>query len=397
MTRILFILRGMVPPRPDTERDQFTYWSRIAEGEVLLPVWFRSSDEVDPHLRATFPKYRVGKFCYHQFLDYRYPRFLRLVARFVFYISKGFQLHREKQIDVILSYGTNLTGIAAVVLKWLTGAKLIAELPNVPENAYRYYAQGEGTVAAIKRFIANLSQNFVCSSADCLKLLYPWQLYKYPRLQKKRYLVFPTLVSLHTITSIPCDEKFILLVGFPWYTKGADILIRAFMSIAAQFPDWKLKLLGHYPERVYLEKLAGGSAQVEFLVARPNDLALQIIGACSVFVLASRTDAAPVVVREAMAARKPIIASDVGGVRYFVRDNETGLLFQSENVEELAAKLTILLKDPELRARLAARGYELVMSEFDENAFVRFIGLRLASLTDDVSGTSAAAVCGSDR
>jgi len=396
MTRLLYILRGMVPPRPDTERNQFTYLSQIADGEVLLPVWWHSRDEADPHLRATFPKYRVGNFCYHQFLDFRYPRGLRLVARFIFYISSGLQLHREKKFDVIMSYGTNLTGIAAVILKWLTGAKLLVALPNVPENAYRYYMPNEGFAAIIKRFIANLSLHFVCSAADCLNLMYPWQLHKYPRLQKKRTVVFPSFVPLRTINPTPSEEKFILLVGFPWYTKGADILIRAFLSIAAQFPDWKLKLLGHYPDRAYLEKLTGGSVQVEFLAARANALALKVMGACSVFVLASRTDAAPVVVREAMAARKPIIASDVGGVPYFIRDNDTGLLFKAGNVNDLAAKLGSLLADLELRARLAARAYEAVMSEFDESAFVRFFELVLGSLNGDVSRRSSSAIFGSD-
>jgi len=390
MTRMLYILRGMVPPRPDTERDQFTYLSQIAEGDVLLPVWWRSREEADPHLKATFPKYRVGNFCYHQFLDFRYPTGFRLIARFVFYVVSGLRLHREKKIGVILSYGANLTGIAAVVLKWLTGAKLIVELPNVPENQYRYYTKDEGTVAAIKRFIAKLSLYFVCSAADCLNILYPWQLHKYPRLQKKRTILFPSFVPLHTITPIPSDEKFILLVGFPWYTKGADILIRAFLSIAAKFPDWKLKLLGHYPDRAYLEKLADECAQVEFLAARSNALALQVIGACSVFVLASRTDAAPVVIREAMAAQKPIIASDVGGVAYFIRDNETGLLFESGNVGELASKLANLLADPALRERLAAHAREKVMSEFDESAFVRFFEQVLASLTGEASRRPAA-------
>ena len=379
MPRLLYILRGMVPPRPDTERNPFTYISEIAEGEVLLPVWWRSPEEADSHLRASFPQYRVGTFCYHQFLDLRARRGLRCLARFVFYVRRGLQLHRQKKFDVIVSYGTNLTGIASVILKWVTGAKLIEVVPNVPENAYRYYDRDEGAIAALKRFLANLSLYFVCLNSDCVNVLYPWQLRGYPRLQRKRMAVFPSFVPLHTITEVPSNEKFILLVGFPWYTKGTDLLIRAFKSIATQFPDWKLKLLGHYPDRTYLDTLAEGCAQIEIMKARPNAEALKIIGACSLFVLASRTDAAPVVVREAMAARKPVLASDVGGVAHFVRDNDTGLLFQAGNVDDLAEKLSELLRDPQLRNRLAARAQELVMSEFDERAFVQFTSEMLNS------------------
>ena len=373
MPRLLYILRGMVPPRPDGERDQFTYLSELAEGEVLLPVWWRSAEEADPHLRASFPRYRVGNFCYHQFLDFRHRRGLKSLARFIFYIRRGLQLHREKKFDLIVSYGTNLTGLAGVVLKWFTGAKLIAQLPNVPENAYRYYDPDEGRIAAVKRFLANAALYFVCLNSDCIQVLYPWQLNNYPRLQRKRTAVFPSFAPLHTITEVRSNEKFILLVGFPWYTKGTDLLIRAFKPIAARFPDWKLKLLGHYPDRTYLDTLAGGCSQIEILKARPNAEALKIIGACSLFVLASRTDAAPVVVREAMAARKPVLGSDVGGVAYFVRDNDTGLLFEAGNIDDLTSKLSELLSNPGLRQRLAERGHTMIMSEFDERAYVRFM------------------------
>lgn len=394
MTRILYVLRGMTPPRPDAERDQFTYLSRIAEGEVLLPVWWGSRDKVDEYLRPTFPQFRRGNFCYHQFLDLRYPRFFRLIPRFLFYLVRGLQLHRKKKFDIIFSYGTNATGIAAVILKWFTGAKLIVEVPHVPENAYRYHEAGEGVVATFKQSLAKLSLNFVCASADVVKIFYPWQLDNYPRLRNKRKEVFPSFVPLRTIAQVQSEETFILLVGFPWYTKGVDILIRAFLSIAPQFPDWKLKLMGHYPDRSYLDELVAGSPQIEFLAARLNVHAVKIIGACSVYVLASRTDAAPVVVREAMAARKPIIASAVGGVPYFIRDNDTGLLFEPQNEADLAAKLSLLLKDAALRERLAARAYERV-KEFDEEAFVRFFEQLLSSITGK-QAASELAQSGSD-
>lgn len=394
MTRMLYILRGMVPPRPDAERDQFAYLSQIAEGEVLLPVWWHSRDQADAHLRSTFPTYRIGNFRYHQFLDLRFPRFLRFLARLGFYLRRGLQLHRENKFDVIVSYGTNLTGIAGVILKWLTGAKLIVQLPNVPENAYRYYDAGEGATAVLKRFVAVLTLHAVCLASDCIQLFYPWQLRKFPLLRRKRAGVFPSFVPLHTIVEVQSEEKFILLVGFPWYTKGADILIRAFLRIAPQFPGWKLKLLGHFPGRSYLEDLILGSPQIEFLFARPNAQAVGIIGACSIFVLASRTDAAPVVVREAMAARKPVIASAVGGVPYFVRDNETGLLVKPGDVNDLTEKLTTLLRDPNLREQLATRGHEMIMSKFDETAFVRFFERTLASVAGNTR--NSATVSGSE-
>ena len=371
MTRLLYILPGVVPPSPDSAHDKFKYLSEIAEGEALLPVWWDSRDRVSAFLRETFPIYRVGNFCYHLFLYERFPRPLRRIAILLFYLRRGLQLHRRKKFDVIMTYGTNLPGVAGMILKWITGAKLIVEIPGVPEDAFRYEDAHPGKSAAFKRFCADQLLLIVGAASDCIKLLYPGQLRKYSFLRKKNVAIFHDFVPVDFIPSESNEEKFILSVGFPWYRKGIDILIQAFESISAQFPHYKLKLMGYYPDREYLDKLIGGCAQIEFVSPRSNDLALKVIGGCSVFVLASRSEAMGRVLLEAMAARKPIVASAVTGIPHYIRDDDNGLLFQSESVEDLAEKLATLLGSEALQARLAQRGYEKVFSEYDERAYVR--------------------------
>ena len=382
MKRLLYILPGPVPPGENTSRDKHGYLSEIAEGEILLPVWWSSSAQAPPYLQSTFPVYPVGNFRYHLFLASPARNFLRRVAVFLFYLRRGWQLHRERKFDVIIAYGTNRPGIAAVILKWITGAKLIVEIPGIPENAFRHDQPNPRIGSAIKHFFADRFLNFVGTNADCIKLLYPTQLRKYPKLAKKKLAVFHDFIPVHTIQSEPTDEQFVLSVGFPWYTKGMDVVIRAFKLIALQFPNYKLKLMGHFPDRAPLEQLADGCPQIEFLVARPNDEALKIIGTCSVYVLASRTEGLPRVLQEAMAAKKPVIASAVGGVPHYVENNKHGLLCEAENVEEFASKLAVLLGDSALRERLACAGHEKVMSEIDERAYVRHFDAMLRSLTD---------------
>jgi glycosyltransferase involved in cell wall biosynthesis len=361
--------------------------SEVAEGEVLLPVWFKSPDSVPPFLRETFPVYRRGKFFYHFFLSFQVAKPLRRLAILLFYIRCGLQLHRKKKIDVIMTYGTNLPGIAGVILKWLTGAQLIVEIPGVPEDAFRYDVPHSGSRDRIKRLLSDRLLLLVGAAADCFKLLYPWQLQKYPRLQKKKIAVFHDFVPIHIIASEKSEERFILSAGYPWYRKGIDVLIRAFKLIAPGFPNYKLRLLGYYPDREYLDKLAGGSPQIEFLKPGPYELALKEIATCSVYALASRSEAMGRVLLEAMAARKPIIASAVSGVPYYVKDNDNGLLFESENVEELSAKLVALLSDSDLQDRLANCGYKKVISEYDERSYVHsFLGM-LQSLRSSSLGS----------
>jgi len=381
MTRLLYILPGLIPPASDPTRDKFYYLSDICEGDVLLPVWWRSSNQAAPHLARTFPVYALGRFSYHLLLFHKFPRVFRKPACFLWYLTSGIHLHRQKKYGVIVTYGTNTPALAGTILKWVTGAKLIVEIPGVPENAFRYDVQTPGRLAWAKRFLANLLLVFVGRAADCLKLLYPSQLKKYPSLQTKKVAVFHDFVPVRCVPPAQEEkEQFVLCAGYPWYTKGADILIRAFKLVSKQYPDFKLKLMGYFPDRSVLEELAESHPQIEFLAARPHEAALKVISACSIYVLASRTESMGRVLLEAMAAGRPIIASNVGGVPYYICDNENGLLFSSENVDELAAKMAHLINDKGLRASLGQRGHDRVFAEFDEAAYVRSFKRMLDSL-----------------
>ena len=379
--RLLFIQPGLVPPASDPRRTRFHYLSEIAEGDVLLPVWWQSIDQVRADLKQNFPLHRVGRFCYHMQLFAAPSPVFRKAAVFFWYVTRGLQLHRENKIDAIVTYGTNMPAIAGAILKWLTGAKLIVEIPGAPENAFRYDGPNPGFTASVKHFLADRLLHFVGRASDCLKLFYPWQLKEYPILQKKHAVAFHDFVPIRFVElTEPADPPYVLLVGFPWYTKGADILIRAFKQIAPQFPGVKLKLMGHYPDRHVLEELAKGCPQIEFLNPRPNEEALKIIAACTVYVLASRTEALPWVLLEAMAGRRPVVASNVGGVSHCITDGDNGLLFSPGNVEALAEKIVRLLNDAELRERVGQRGRERVMAEFDELAYARHFREMLSSL-----------------
>lgn len=370
--RLLFILPGLVPPPSDPRRTRFHYLSEFCEGDVLLPVWWYSQDQVRPDLKQQFPVHQVGRFSYHMFLFFKLPSILRKAGVFLWYVRQGLRLHRQRKIDVIVSYGTNIPAVAGAVLKWLTGAKLIAEIPGAPENAFIYDRPNPGFGSSIKHFFADLNLWFVGATSDCFKLFYPWQLKKYPSLQKKQKAVFHDFVPIRCVEFIGEEQPpYILCVGYPWYTKGIDILIRAFKQIAPQYPEVKLKLMGHHPDRKFLEELAAGSLQIEFMGPRPNEEALKVIAASTIYVLASRTEALPWVLLEAMAGRRPIIASNVGGVSFCIRDGENGLLFSAGNVEELTEKIVRLLNDAELRQRLGQRGRERVMAEFDELAYAK--------------------------
>ena len=176
---------------------------------------------------------------------------------------------------------------------------------------------------------------------------------------------------------------YALFIGYPWHLKGVDVLIRAFQRVADRHPTWRLRILGHCPDRAPWEALRAGHPRIEFLKAMKHDRAMELLGRCAVFVLPSRTEAMGRVIVEAMAAGKPVIASAVDGIPHYVRDGDTGLLFASESVDELADRLDRLMSDPAYAAALAARGQAFALSQLSESRYVEQFRELVEAVTAD--------------
>jgi len=82
-----------------------------------------------------------------------------------------------------------------------------------------------------------------------------------------------------------------------------------------------------------------------------------VFAACDMIVIASlRTEASPIVLREAFASGRPVIATKVGDIPEIVRDRENGLLIEPGNPHALASAILEFISNPELAARCAANG-----------------------------------------
>jgi starch synthase len=85
---------------------------------------------------------------------------------------------------------------------------------------------------------------------------------------------------------------------------------------------------------------------------------------CTVFALPSQYEAFGIVLAEAQAARKPVVATKVGGVPNVVRDRKTGILVDYGNPKDLAMAINSLLGDPEKRNAFGESGFEWVAKNF---------------------------------
>jgi len=144
-----------------------------------------------------------------------------------------------------------------------------------------------------------------------------------------------------------------------------------FLAAAARLADTpavaKFLIVGEGPERAALEAEAGrlGVADGRVLFTGFRDDVPAVLAALDILVLPS-TDAEvlPLVVMEALAAGRPVVATSVGGVPEMIEDGVSGLLVPPGDADALAAALRRLTGDATLRARLAGAGRECVERRF---------------------------------
>ena len=140
--------------------------------------------------------------------------------------------------------------------------------------------------------------------------------------------------------------------------KGCDLLIRAFRSLPSEL-EATLDIHGNLhrfkPFVKELRKLAEGDGRVNFAGPFQRESVGRILSELDVLVVPSRWyENQPGVILEAFAAGMPVVATDLGGMSEFVQHEKNGLLFELENVADLARQLRRLGEEPGLLERLRA-------------------------------------------
>ena len=199
-------------------------------------------------------------------------------------------------------------------------------------------------------------------------------------IRASRITVIPNPVNLERIRRLGAEDTAnelpqrgittIVSVGRLVQLKGFDLLIRAFAKLRAS-AGARLLIVGEGDERRALQTLI---AELD-LVDRVALLGTQAnpwkyIARADVFALASRSEAFPNVIGEALALGRPVIATECSpGVAEYLDHGRYGMLVPPNDVDALAAGLDRLLSDDALRQRLAANAPSRVES-FDVQRIV---------------------------
>lgn len=289
-------------------------------------------------------------------------------------------------------------------------AMLERELRDIrPEVVHAQGAIHHGFVAIRSRYPAVITVHGV-QAEDCkhqrglyLKLrkrFVSWWLERY-NLRHTRYLIAisryvtqyfsrilrPDVAVYHIPNAIdgrffdlqpPPEGSGILYAGRVIQRKRVLDLVRAFRRVVTRHPRARLRIAGEtHSEADYVNSIrrfvreARLEESVKLLGPLDEDRVLEEFASCDCLALPSGQETTPMVIAQAMAAGKPVVATPVGGVADMVRDGETGFLHRVGDAEGLAAALERLFADPALRLRLGEAGKRLAAESYRADAVAR--------------------------
>jgi D-inositol-3-phosphate glycosyltransferase len=310
---------------------------------------------------------------------------------------KAFADEKGIKYDIIHSHYW-MSGIAAASLSdhW-GGVPIIHMFHTLGEMKNRIARteaerEGEYRINGEKQVLGRADRIVAATLAEATQLRF---LYK---ADQNKLVIIPPGVDVCHFYPIPSDEakafiglipeaQMILFVGRIEPLKGVDTLIQAMscLELKETRGPVHLAIIGGDPaaspeqmtaEMARLQKMCddlGLDQSVVFLGKRDQDKLPYYYSAAEVVVMPSHYESFGMVALEAMACGTPVVASEVGGLAYLVRDGETGFTIPAEEPETLCEKLSWLLNDPDLHAKMSGQAAEYAQDYAWENIATQIV------------------------
>lgn len=190
-------------------------------------------------------------------------------------------------------------------------------------------------------------------------------------------------------------EIRLLFVGRIAPVKGLRLLIEAMTALVDEIPELRLILVGDGTDRKVIEAAARPLGdKVRFTGYLSQAEVATTLRTADICVLPSFAEGVPVFLMEALASRKPVIATQVAGVGELVENGQSGLLVPPGDVGSLITAIRTLASNPERRHKMGDIGRKRVVESFD----IQIEASRLARLFEGAeSGIRPNPVTSSER
>jgi len=266
------------------------------------------------------------------------------------------RLLKQEQFDVIHVQEPLMPALPLVVLRHSHAAN-VGTFHAYRENRHPFMGPMQ---PVLQKFVNKLDAKICVSEAarDLINRYFP-----------DDYQVIPNGIDAHYFggAGIEPVERFndgrpnILFVGRMDKRKGFRYLLEAFVQVAQAIPDARLIVVGAYSKEdkepfvwyAYEHHLSG----VKFVGRVSPEELPRYYKTCDLFCAPSTGfESFGIVLLEAMAAGRPIVAANIAGYRSVLQDGREGLLVEPENERALAEAIIRVLRDPALRAAMGEQG-----------------------------------------
>jgi teichuronic acid biosynthesis glycosyltransferase TuaC len=370
-------------PRPSTPelgqfvRDQVRFLARGYDVSVLasgpwfppirrFPRWYERSrpvpDPGDPGVRLYSRRYLV-------FPRSRY----RWLSRLTHLISVGSALAalcRRKHVDIIHAHTLFPDGLTALIVAKFVGIPVVVTV----HGSDAFVDHGWAFDRLPNRFVLSHADAIIAVSkslADNLRRRYGST--KGLKVIENGIMLDRFSVRSKEECALACgldsNKKRVVAVGAFSEVKGTDVLLAAWEHVASSIPAAELVLVGephlrhHHPWFVSMLRENKNRESIRLVGVVPNEKVADYIGASDLLVSASRREGFGVVLIEALACGRPVVATRCGGPEGIV-EPDVGILVPPENSEAIAEAILLVLNgrvvfDPNHLARRARDRYNL--------------------------------------
>jgi len=282
-------------------------------------------------------------------------------------------LLKRQKISVIETL-TRYSNVLGIVVAWLAGVPIRVSsqrntLLGVPNWFLRLDAMIVNSPLVDKMIAVSEQTRHFCIEKERMS---PHKIATIPNgvnlaeFEREQWLA-GVLNALRTELHVPQGTLVITTVARLYPQKGHQYLVEAASIITSIYPNVLFLLIGDGVSRETIEaSIRAYNLDRNFRLLGIRSDVPKLLALSDVFVLPSLYEGMPNVVLEAMAARLPVVATNVDGTQAVVVDGETGLLVPKADSDALAQAICKLLEDAGLREYMGQNGYDRVRLQFSE-------------------------------